>query len=960
MKKKRFSWIMLIALWFSIFAPFAVPQAAKADTIDSITTELAKAYQFMDSADATAINAAGTAVAGLTNAQWDTIVNPLLTQKAVAKFSNEAAAKAAMIQFAKGMGGIYYSTDSTGLRDKLTTFKTNNSSTFIKLFGNTTTVDTLYNFLIATKGEFAHVIQTDSSLINKLAFGNNTTLINAIPALTKTAMTNVVNTNPYSGLKGSLDAIDWNQNMLADQQTAIAAAFDINRAADIALAKAAVRSESKLAQAITTPVTVALNAAVPHDITIMGKNATNYLEWQSSNSNVVSVTKNATTGNYVITAVGNGVAKLIAYRDVDVNNPAAAGDWLFKYDVAVGGGVFNSNANLASLSPSAGVLVPAFDPAVTDYKVILPAAYNAGVPTITATLADNTAKREITPAGSLAGTTTVKVIAQNSTTSKTYNVTFVKNTEVVVAAVTNITGVSASNQNFEVPAGDLSGVQMSMTIPAEATQPTIKFVPTSDAGGIHVAMPELNVSAARDVGAVTVAVPVGTTVTAPAGSGWDGTIVLPTVKAQASAAVGGSAVVVLEVGAGKDASGNDIVLTFSKAVRLLVPGQAGKTAAYTRNGSLVSITRTLTADTQAVADASIPAEGEAAINVGNDKAIWTKHFTEFVAYTPTPSGGGGGGGSSAAFSGTTVSASSGGTVSESGVSIVIPANAVVSDIKVKIEKIAVTNSLPLPAQSKFISDVLEITKDKSADFTKAVTITLAFDKTKVDTSKYDIGIYYLDTNTNKWVKLDNVKLDATVGSVSGDVTHFTKFAVIATEKAAVTPPVVNLTDIAGNWAEANILKLVAAGAVSGYTDGTFKPTNTITRAEFATILVKAFKLAPKDGKIFTDTADNWAKVDIATANAYGIVNGYSDGRFGPNDLITREQVAIMVVKAANLSQAIGGKTFTDAAEISAWAKDAVAIASQNGLISGYTDNTFKPQGNASRAEAVTIIVKAMK
>lgn len=65
------------------------------------------------------------------------------------------------------------------------------------------------------------------------------------------------------------------------------------------------------------------------------------------------------------------------------------------------------------------------------------------------------------------------------------------------------------------------------------------------------------------------------------------------------------------------------------------------------------------------------------------------------------------------------------------------------------------------------------------------------------------------------------------------------------------------------------------------------------------------------------------------------------------------------MKAAKLAKA-EGKTFSDGAAIAAWAKDAVASATAAGVMSGYPDNSFKPQGNATRAEAVTVIVKAMK
>lgn len=346
--------------------------------------------------------------------------------------------------------------------------------------------------------------------------------------------------------------------------------------------------------------------------------------------------------------------------------------------------------------------------------------------------------------------------------------------------------------------------------------------------------------------------------------------------------------------------------------------------------------------------------GEYIVVVGQGDIVATEPFT--VQYSGGNGGGGGSGGTPASNT-TTVTAANGGTFTINGATINLPANAVAADIKVTVEKVTNTTSLPMVANNKLISDVFEITKDKAGNFDKPVTITLPFDPSKVDTAKYDLGIFWFNTETNQWVKLDNVKVDLAAGKVSGDVIHFTKFAVLATEKASET---VTFKDIVGHWAQDNINQLVTLGAITGYPDGTFKPDNQITRAEFATILVKAYKLQQQGGKVFGDTANHWAKGYVATAAASGIVSGYNATTFGPDDPITREQMAVMIVRAAKLQAASNGKNFDDSEQISSWAKSAVAAASANNIIGGYPDNTFKPKNNATRAEAVTVIVKALK
>lgn len=182
-------------------------------------------------------------------------------------------------------------------------------------------------------------------------------------------------------------------------------------------------------------------------------------------------------------------------------------------------------------------------------------------------------------------------------------------------------------------------------------------------------------------------------------------------------------------------------------------------------------------------------------------------------------------------------------------------------------------------------------------------------------------------------------------------------AVVTVPQVVTVPPV--LTDIKGHWAETAILSLVAGGAIDGYPDGTFKPQQTITRAEFATVLVKAFKLSGAEGKVFSDTAGHWAKDYIKTAYTVGIIEGYDAEHFGPDDLITREQMAVMIIRALQLPHSTVELAYSDSAAVSPWAANWVSTAAQHGLMNGYADNSFKPLANASRAEAVTVIFNAL-
>ncbi|AOY75627.1 S-layer homology domain-containing protein [Clostridium formicaceticum] len=326
------------------------------------------------------------------------------------------------------------------------------------------------------------------------------------------------------------------------------------------------------------------------------------------------------------------------------------------------------------------------------------------------------------------------------------------------------------------------------------------------------------------------------------------------------------------------------------------------------------------------------------------------------------SGGSSGGGTSTSTT-TTIKATAGGTVTRDGLSIKFPANALSTDFTVKAEQLGrvAASRLALPERTKLVSGVFEITKDVKGDFDKAVSLTLEYDNDEVDLDKEEVSLYWLDEEDNVWVELDNIKVNEDKATVTGEVDHFTKFAVLATEKpeAPQPKPVAAFKDVAGHWAESYITALVEAGAISGYPDGTFKPNNNITRAEFATVLVKALDLEMAPGKVFQDTANHWAKDYIATAQANGILSGYDDTTFGANDLITREQMAVMITKAFNLVATEDVKVFNDADNASVWAANAIEVVSSNGIVSGYPDNTFGPKNNATRAEAVTVIVKAL-
>ena len=176
-------------------------------------------------------------------------------------------------------------------------------------------------------------------------------------------------------------------------------------------------------------------------------------------------------------------------------------------------------------------------------------------------------------------------------------------------------------------------------------------------------------------------------------------------------------------------------------------------------------------------------------------------------------------------------------------------------------------------------------------------------------------------------------------------------------------PLIEFTDIAGHWAESDIKLAAAKGIVSGYPDGAFKPDHPVTRAEFVKMLAGAMKLEGSGATLtFTDhdQIGVWAKQAVAQAVQAGIVVGYSDGSFRPHAQITRAEMAMMIARALQLqldANALPG--FADDEAIPKWARGAVHAIRKVGIIDGRGDNRFVPNETATRAEAVVMLVRML-
>lgn len=184
------------------------------------------------------------------------------------------------------------------------------------------------------------------------------------------------------------------------------------------------------------------------------------------------------------------------------------------------------------------------------------------------------------------------------------------------------------------------------------------------------------------------------------------------------------------------------------------------------------------------------------------------------------------------------------------------------------------------------------------------------------------------------------------------------------EQQVTNPSTHQWQDINGHWSRNVINTLNKLGVINGQSATHFNPNANITRAEFATLIVRTFNIQSESSMInsFNDTRNHWAKEDIEKLVAMGIIQGYVNGTFKPNAKISREEMVIIFARILNLDNLEKDNTkgkFNDIAISSPFARDYIVEAAKAGIISGRGDGIFDPKGNATRSEALMIIWNAL-
>lgn len=174
---------------------------------------------------------------------------------------------------------------------------------------------------------------------------------------------------------------------------------------------------------------------------------------------------------------------------------------------------------------------------------------------------------------------------------------------------------------------------------------------------------------------------------------------------------------------------------------------------------------------------------------------------------------------------------------------------------------------------------------------------------------------------------------------------------------------VTLTMAAGaaSYMQPYLDKVVGWGVMRGDLEGNLNENNYITRAEFSTMINRAFGYDKTGPTPFQDVPEeSWYAEDVGIAYNIGYIAGTSATTFSPEDSITREQAALILARILMLQPQVGENTmFTDSRTMENWSRGYIASVAQQGLISGYPDGRFGPKDNLTRGQAAIILVNAL-
>ena len=233
----------------------------------------------------------------------------------------------------------------------------------------------------------------------------------------------------------------------------------------------------------------------------------------------------------------------------------------------------------------------------------------------------------------------------------------------------------------------------------------------------------------------------------------------------------------------------------------------------------------------------------------------------------------------------------------------------------------------------------------------------------VDSSKITTGIVVDPDGTVRHVPTKVVLINGR---------YYAKINSLTNSTYSVVWNPMTFADVDSHWAKEAVNDMGSRMVINGVGEGKFEPDRSITRAEFATIIIKALGLKPGTGtNPFNDVkASDWYCASIETATQYNIISGYGKGKFGPMDPITREQAMSMVARAMKLTGLKADlqdeeaqkllEAFGDAAKASEYAKTNIAACIKAGIADSKEGDMSKVKGNITRAEVAVIVRRLLQ
>ncbi|OUO41304.1 S-layer homology domain-containing protein [Flavonifractor sp. An306] len=166
---------------------------------------------------------------------------------------------------------------------------------------------------------------------------------------------------------------------------------------------------------------------------------------------------------------------------------------------------------------------------------------------------------------------------------------------------------------------------------------------------------------------------------------------------------------------------------------------------------------------------------------------------------------------------------------------------------------------------------------------------------------------------------------------------------------------------AASYVEPYLNQVVEWGVMRGDIDGNLNPDNPISRAEFVTMINRAYGFTQMGTMPFTDVPEKaWYAEDVNIAYHTGYIQGTSSTTFSPSDSITREQATVILARILMMQAQVGENVdFNDSRDMNDWSRGLIATAADYGLIDGYSDGSFRPQNPITRGEASILLVRAV-